>query len=80
MITYCLLGAADEYGAMGEWRSAGGTAETRQTDLCQCHFMYHKTDVMSHGAEIKALCEKPARVSELKQSNKYTDYSPNFTC
>ena len=36
------------------------TEAARQTDLCRSHFTYHATDVMSHGAEIKALCEMPA--------------------
>jgi hypothetical protein len=54
----CLLRAVDEYGAKVEWLLAGETEASRQTDLCQCQLTYHKNDVMSHGAEIKALVEK----------------------
>jgi hypothetical protein len=56
----CLLRAVDENGAMVERLLAGESEASRQTDLCRCHFTCHTTDMMSHGAEIKALGEKPA--------------------
>ena len=58
-VTMCrVLRAIREYGARVERWLAGEIEETWERNLCQCHFVHHKADVMSHAVELKALGEK----------------------